>query len=507
VERSEQLEREGVAMREALDEARKQANAADETAERAQSEAESAHGDAAQAIRLVRDLERQTQEVRGQLTQARGDSGEGAKRLAALERANEGAADRLARLEQKARDETESARLDKLERDAESLREALDEARSQQAPADLGERLDDALDQLAETRRHLSEAPAQTAEPVDSAAVQAEVDAAVERLQQLRTESEELAGNALESLRSQGKEVAEAARAAGSEATGARAAADEARAEASRSAEEAARAREELAEMRQELAATQAEVSETKAELTELRELVAGVREASATARAEAEAAGQSGREAGEQAGSAAQRSQEIAARLAEIAEDVERVGAEHASEREEFATLKTQAEEVLRLLERSVGRALTGAPVADDLSERPAGPAQPEPDVEPEPTRETREGFDEVEAPMAMLDLEGRFLELNASFCELVGYSEEEFQSAIWPSSLSDDATRKEHRELRGRLATGEIEESPIETCYLHKEGLMVPVSGTVSLVRGDDGQPDHLLLSGATDRAALSA
>ena len=73
--------------------------------------------------------------------------------------------------------------------------------------------------------------------------------------------------------------------------------------------------------------------------------------------------------------------------------------------------------------------------------------------------------------------------------------------------SDLSDDSTRKEHRELRGRLAGGELEESPIETCYLHKEGLLVPVSGTVTVARGEDGSPDHLVLSGAPDRATISA
>ena len=163
-------------------------------------------------------------------------------------------------------------------------------------------------------------------------------------------------------------------------------------------------------------------------------------------------------------------------------------------------------------MLERSVGRVLSGgAPPSTPGPSRPPAP-QPRPSrtASPKPSRagrDPREGFDDVAAPMAMLDLEGRFLELNPVFCDLVGYTEEEFRSAIWPSSLSDDATRKEHRELRGRLATGEIEQSPIETCYLHKEGLLVPVSGTVSLVRAEDGTPDHLLLSGAGDRAAVSA
>ena len=426
VERSEQLEREGAAIREALDDARRQASAAGEHAEQAQTEAESAHGDAAEAIRLVRELERQTQEVRGQLNQARGDSGEGAKRMASLERATEGATERLARLEQRAHEEAEH----------------------------LGQRMEEALAEVAEARQQVAEMKVSSAEDKGEGLTRAEVDAAVGQLR------------------------------------------DEVRSEA-------ARTRDELGEVRQELTSAKAEVSEAKADLAELRELAAGVREATQEALAEARSATQAGeqaREAAEHAGTAAERSEETAARLAQLGGEMERAEAESSTSREEMASLRQEAEAMVRVLERSIGRALSDDP-PDDPAE-PAGTAPPE----LEPARDPREGFDDVDAPMAVLDLGGGFVELNRHFCELVGYTEEEFRTAIWPSSLSDEVTRREHRELRDRLATGEIEESPVETCYLHKEGLLVPVSGTVSLVRGEDGSPDHLLLDGAADRAALS-
>jgi hypothetical protein len=40
-----------------------------------------------------------------------------------------------------------------------------------------------------------------------------------------------------------------------------------------------------------------------------------------------------------------------------------------------------------------------------------------------------------------------------------------------------------------------------------LHQEGLLVLVSGTVSVVRGDDGSPNDLVFRGAGERAAVSA
>ena len=43
--------------------------------------------------------------------------------------------------------------------------------------------------------------------------------------------------------------------------------------------------------------------------------------------------------------------------------------------------------------------------------------------------------GFDDDAAPMAMIGIDGRFKELNPSFCRLVGYQEHEFAKAAWPS------------------------------------------------------------------------
>ncbi len=453
----------------------------------------------------MRELERQTQEVHEQLTQVRADSGEEAKRMAALEQANDGAAERLARLEKSAREEAQR----------------------------LGERLDEALEQLARVETEAAAASELRVAPTESP----DLSGALEQVDQLRTQAGEVrvAFAAMRSEREQARTRLEELASVRGQLDELQAGRDEMRAEASRSAEEAAQARQELADVRRELAANSAEVAQTKAELAEARELAAAVREVAESARADAESAAGAGdqargaaesgeqalrlaEEAREQAGAAAERSEVAMSLLEEVGGEVARTRAESEAAREELASLHAQAEDILRVVERSVARVLTGGPPADDgWVEDPAPPtgapvaAAPAPAAEPAPAsamaRDLREGFDDVSAPMAMLNLEGRFLELNPAFTDLVGYSEQEFTSAIWPSSLSDETTRKEHRELRGRLATGEIEESPIETCYLHKEGLMVPVSGTVCMVRGPDGSPHHLLLSGAGDRAALSA
>lgn len=97
---------------------------------------------------------------------------------------------------------------------------------------------------------------------------------------------------------------------------------------------------------------------------------------------------------------------------------------------------------------------------------------------------------------PQATIGLDGHFESINPAFGALVGYSQEDFRHARWPS-LADRDRIGEHRALLTRLATGEIETARVETVYMHGQGLTVPVKGTLELVRSEDGSPRHLLLS----------
>jgi PAS domain S-box-containing protein len=145
------------------------------------------------------------------------------------------------------------------------------------------------------------------------------------------------------------------------------------------------------------------------------------------------------------------------------------------------------QAFQAMAELRADIRRALAALPAASGVN--PNG----DPD---EPARPARPGFDDAAVPMATLTLQGNFMELNPGFRELVGYSEELFASARWPSNV--DRTRlAEHTELRERLAAGEIEGEHVEVAYMHSAGLVVELSGRMSLVRTSNGAPDHLLLT----------
>ncbi|MBI4667117.1 MAG: PAS domain S-box protein [Nitrospinae bacterium] len=94
----------------------------------------------------------------------------------------------------------------------------------------------------------------------------------------------------------------------------------------------------------------------------------------------------------------------------------------------------------------------------------------------------------------MALVSLEGRWLKVNRSLCEIVGYSGEEmltktFQDLTRPNDL--DGKMK----LVEKLVSGEIPYFHTENRYLHKDGHVVWVFLSVFLVRDSKGAPLYLV------------
>jgi PAS domain S-box-containing protein len=111
-----------------------------------------------------------------------------------------------------------------------------------------------------------------------------------------------------------------------------------------------------------------------------------------------------------------------------------------------------------------------------------------------PEP-REPRHGFDDESSPMAVIGVDGKFKELNPSFCRLVGYQEHEFAKAAWPSP-HDRQHYAQQQEQFSELISGELESVHVTSTFMHGQGLMVPVIGEITAVKGEDGITSHLLL-----------
>ena len=94
----------------------------------------------------------------------------------------------------------------------------------------------------------------------------------------------------------------------------------------------------------------------------------------------------------------------------------------------------------------------------------------------------------------IALVSLEGKWLKVNRSLCDLLGYSTEElyqknFQEITHPDDLEADLNYVQ------QLIRGEIVSYQMEKRYFHKSGTIVWVLLSVSLVRTSDGNPAYAI------------
>lgn len=93
-----------------------------------------------------------------------------------------------------------------------------------------------------------------------------------------------------------------------------------------------------------------------------------------------------------------------------------------------------------------------------------------------------------------ALTTLEGRFVDGNAAYSRLTGYSPEELDRLQFSQLIHPDDYDK-NMELHRQLLAGEIPDYVIENRYLRKNGQFIWVRKSVSLVAGPKGEPKWLL------------
>ncbi len=110
------------------------------------------------------------------------------------------------------------------------------------------------------------------------------------------------------------------------------------------------------------------------------------------------------------------------------------------------------------------------------------------------EAVKRFQSAFDDAPIGMALVGLEGSWLRVNRSLCDIVGYTEEEllsltFQKITHPEDLDTDL-----EQLR-LLSAGEVRTYQTEKRYLHKDGSVVWIMLSVSLVSNASGEPLYFL------------
>jgi diguanylate cyclase (GGDEF)-like protein/PAS domain S-box-containing protein len=116
------------------------------------------------------------------------------------------------------------------------------------------------------------------------------------------------------------------------------------------------------------------------------------------------------------------------------------------------------------------------------------------------------RRSFDDAAIGMALVAPNGRFLRTNRSLCEILGYPEEEllektFQDITYPDDLDADLDQVR------RMLVGEIRTYQMEKRYFHKDGQVVWVLLSVSLVHDEEGEPLYFVsqIQDISERKAL--
>ncbi|WP_163339035.1 diguanylate cyclase [Desulfopila sp. IMCC35008] len=94
----------------------------------------------------------------------------------------------------------------------------------------------------------------------------------------------------------------------------------------------------------------------------------------------------------------------------------------------------------------------------------------------------------------MALVAPDGKWLMVNSSLCNIVGYQEKEllsltFQDITHPDDLNQDLQYVE------RVLSGDLDTYQMEKRYLHKDGSLIYILLSVSLARNEDGTPRFLI------------
>jgi two-component system, cell cycle sensor histidine kinase and response regulator CckA len=104
------------------------------------------------------------------------------------------------------------------------------------------------------------------------------------------------------------------------------------------------------------------------------------------------------------------------------------------------------------------------------------------------------RRAFDDAPIGMALIDLDGGWLRLNRSLCQMLGRSEQELRSSPL-NELSHPEDRRLDRPLIKELLAGRRRSFAIEKRYLRADGTILHALVHVSLMHGDGERPLYFL------------
>ncbi|MEX2550272.1 MAG: diguanylate cyclase [Nitriliruptoraceae bacterium] len=119
---------------------------------------------------------------------------------------------------------------------------------------------------------------------------------------------------------------------------------------------------------------------------------------------------------------------------------------------------------------------------------------------------RSLRLTFNHAPIGIAVIDPDGRLLQVNAALCDLLGYEADELMAGGLEDAIHPDERDVDGRQLELWLS-GSQERFLLERRFRHASGRWLFTQLSVAVVRDDDGSPVHLIaqIVDLTDRRAL--
>jgi PAS domain S-box-containing protein len=100
------------------------------------------------------------------------------------------------------------------------------------------------------------------------------------------------------------------------------------------------------------------------------------------------------------------------------------------------------------------------------------------------------RRAFDDAANGMALVSIDGCFIQVNHYLCQMLGYSQEELLGQSFQKFTHCDDL-KIGPQMMKKLVSGEINSARFEKRYIHKNGMPIWLLLTASLIRDESGTP----------------
>ena len=104
------------------------------------------------------------------------------------------------------------------------------------------------------------------------------------------------------------------------------------------------------------------------------------------------------------------------------------------------------------------------------------------------------RNTFDRAPIGVVNVSLDGRFIAVNSTYCDIIGYSREELLT-MTVMDVTQACDKTSHKALMQQLLAGEIKSINLEKQYVHKDRSLVWGSLSVQLSYRADGSPDYFI------------